>query len=301
MPETPEGRFGQIVREFRVARGWSQQELADKLAEHGINARQVTVGRIETGGRPIRLNEVAVLAEVLGIDAPLELVTGGGAQAGSTDTDAATSHAQRAQRIKDQARRLAVQYAVGEDALRNALLARAQAEQRAQNAGQMVANQIRSWELLALQYRGLTSAPLPPQLTLRAWRWTRQNECHVRVVPFPPGSMFDSGPDSDFPIDPAGDTDTFTRWVTKTYRTWTFAAYPYRPPRYEGAGPVSPMGTFTVALTTAEGHLIALMSTGDPSRTVGYFLAKEDAEAEAAVLQEAWADVAYLIQGGDPV
>ncbi|MFC6237903.1 DUF805 domain-containing protein [Longivirga aurantiaca] len=50
------------VREARQARGWSQEELAERT---GLSVR--TIQRIETGGRP-GLSSARLLAEALGLD-----------------------------------------------------------------------------------------------------------------------------------------------------------------------------------------------------------------------------------------
>jgi len=56
------------VREFREARGWSQVELADRLATEGMDMSQVLVSRVEQGKRPVRLDEAVVIAGVLGFE-----------------------------------------------------------------------------------------------------------------------------------------------------------------------------------------------------------------------------------------
>lgn len=57
------------MRSARVGRGWSQEVLADRLAEAGINVGgQSGVARIERGARPTRFNEVVSIARFLEID-----------------------------------------------------------------------------------------------------------------------------------------------------------------------------------------------------------------------------------------
>lgn len=51
----------------RKAAGVSQTELARRLAAQGLPFHQQTVQRIEQGQRPVRLNEVIVMADVLGM------------------------------------------------------------------------------------------------------------------------------------------------------------------------------------------------------------------------------------------
>ncbi|CPR83082.1 prophage regulatory ptotein [Mycobacteroides abscessus subsp. abscessus] len=55
--------FGERVRDFRIERGWTQRQLAERLS---LDASAVS--RLEQGTRAIRLGEAAQIAEVLGID-----------------------------------------------------------------------------------------------------------------------------------------------------------------------------------------------------------------------------------------
>ncbi|SKS68633.1 helix-turn-helix domain-containing protein [Mycobacteroides abscessus] len=55
--------FGERVRDFRIDRGWTQRQLAERLS---LDASAVS--RLEQGTRAIRLGEAAQIAEVLGID-----------------------------------------------------------------------------------------------------------------------------------------------------------------------------------------------------------------------------------------
>ncbi|MGW4411188.1 helix-turn-helix domain-containing protein [Nonomuraea sp. NPDC004702] len=61
--------FGQRVRRLRVGRGWSQEELAERLTQVGLQFHQTQVGKLESGSRPIRLNEAQALALIF--DTPL--------------------------------------------------------------------------------------------------------------------------------------------------------------------------------------------------------------------------------------
>lgn len=58
---------GRRVKALRAARGWSQQELATRMADAGQSWRQTTVAKTEAADRPIRVNEAAALAGVFGI------------------------------------------------------------------------------------------------------------------------------------------------------------------------------------------------------------------------------------------
>jgi transcriptional regulator with XRE-family HTH domain len=76
--ETPEQRLGIEVRNLRrESFDWSQAELADRLKRHGVNWHQTTVAKVEAGERPVRLNEVIALAEVLNVP-PVSLIEPGG-------------------------------------------------------------------------------------------------------------------------------------------------------------------------------------------------------------------------------
>jgi transcriptional regulator with XRE-family HTH domain len=61
-----EARFIAAVKRIREKRGWSQGELAKRMAESGWEAfHQTTISRIEKGERPVRLGEARGLASVL--------------------------------------------------------------------------------------------------------------------------------------------------------------------------------------------------------------------------------------------
>lgn len=59
-------RFGQRVRELRRARGWTQADLAQRLAAAGSPMHQSTVAKIESATRPTPVGEVANLAGIFG-------------------------------------------------------------------------------------------------------------------------------------------------------------------------------------------------------------------------------------------
>jgi transcriptional regulator with XRE-family HTH domain len=59
---TPEQLVARQVRLLRQGRGWSQQEVAEKMRAYGYQWSQATVARLESASRPIRLNELADLA-----------------------------------------------------------------------------------------------------------------------------------------------------------------------------------------------------------------------------------------------
>ncbi|MBA9003695.1 helix-turn-helix domain-containing protein [Thermomonospora cellulosilytica] len=59
--------FAQRAWKRRVELGLSQTELARRMADRGFPWHQVTVSRTESGERPIRLDEAAALAGILGL------------------------------------------------------------------------------------------------------------------------------------------------------------------------------------------------------------------------------------------
>lgn len=60
--------FATNMKRQREARGWSQVELSKELERFGINLRQQVLQKIESGQRPVRLDEGLAIAEALGID-----------------------------------------------------------------------------------------------------------------------------------------------------------------------------------------------------------------------------------------
>ncbi|MFF0770920.1 helix-turn-helix domain-containing protein [Nonomuraea wenchangensis] len=63
----PEGMFAANMRAVRQQRGWSQHELGTRLVEAGMSLHQSTIARIESGQRPVRLNEAVAMARALGV------------------------------------------------------------------------------------------------------------------------------------------------------------------------------------------------------------------------------------------
>lgn len=64
---TPEGLAGEQLKRLRIARGWSQEEVARRMSAFGVDWHQTTVGRTETAQRPLRLNEAFALAALFGV------------------------------------------------------------------------------------------------------------------------------------------------------------------------------------------------------------------------------------------
>jgi transcriptional regulator with XRE-family HTH domain len=73
--ETPAQRFGRAVRDFREARGWSQDHLAERLEQltgRKFKSRQSMIAKTEAAERPVLLNEAAALSVIF--DQPLEVM-----------------------------------------------------------------------------------------------------------------------------------------------------------------------------------------------------------------------------------
>lgn len=60
--EAHERVFGAKVKLWRLERGWSQEQLAGRLRDLGIEMHQTTVAKLETGRRPVRLSEAFAVA-----------------------------------------------------------------------------------------------------------------------------------------------------------------------------------------------------------------------------------------------
>lgn len=74
MPPTFEQVTARRVRYLRERLGWSQQNLADKLANFGMPIDRAQIARLELGKRGISLDETMRLAFALNV-APVNLVT----------------------------------------------------------------------------------------------------------------------------------------------------------------------------------------------------------------------------------
>ncbi|NTY59096.1 helix-turn-helix domain-containing protein [Mycolicibacterium sphagni] len=62
--ESWEKRFGELVRQWRQERNWSQDDVALFLRDQGFEMHQTTVAKIERGARPLRVAEAAALADL---------------------------------------------------------------------------------------------------------------------------------------------------------------------------------------------------------------------------------------------
>ena len=54
---------------LRKASGLSQTDLADMLAARGFSFQQPMVGKVERGERPLKADELAVIAQILSVRA----------------------------------------------------------------------------------------------------------------------------------------------------------------------------------------------------------------------------------------
>jgi transcriptional regulator with XRE-family HTH domain len=64
---TPERVVAERLAELRQRRGWSQAELADRMAAYGIPWGRTTPGKIENRQRNVTVEELVGLAFVLGV------------------------------------------------------------------------------------------------------------------------------------------------------------------------------------------------------------------------------------------
>jgi transcriptional regulator with XRE-family HTH domain len=67
---TPEEQVGASVKVLRVQRGLTQADVAERMHDLGHSWLQTTVAKTEAADRPLRLNEVADLAKILGVRVP---------------------------------------------------------------------------------------------------------------------------------------------------------------------------------------------------------------------------------------
>jgi transcriptional regulator with XRE-family HTH domain len=62
----PSEVFRRRLREVRLAKGWTQQQLADALASAGAELTSFAIARLESGKRGVSLDEAVAMAAVLG-------------------------------------------------------------------------------------------------------------------------------------------------------------------------------------------------------------------------------------------
>jgi transcriptional regulator with XRE-family HTH domain len=61
-------RVGANVQRFRKAAGMTQGELAEQLSQRGLSFQQQGILKVERGSRPLRVDELLIIAEVLEVD-----------------------------------------------------------------------------------------------------------------------------------------------------------------------------------------------------------------------------------------
>jgi transcriptional regulator with XRE-family HTH domain len=64
----PEVEAGQALRRLRLARNWSQEEVAVRMTAYGYDFHQTMIAKIEAAQRPLRVRELADFAALYGVD-----------------------------------------------------------------------------------------------------------------------------------------------------------------------------------------------------------------------------------------
>lgn len=55
------------IAELRRANGWTQASLGERLGRLGYPMHQSAIAKIESAGRPLRVNEMVALARIFGV------------------------------------------------------------------------------------------------------------------------------------------------------------------------------------------------------------------------------------------
>ena len=84
------------VRAYREARGISQEDLAQQMADRGFGFSQATIWKIESGHRPVRAGELMALADSLEIFLPTYLTRKPDATRYTIQLEQASANASRA-------------------------------------------------------------------------------------------------------------------------------------------------------------------------------------------------------------
>jgi transcriptional regulator with XRE-family HTH domain len=71
----PEEQAVKALRQLRLSRSWSQQEVAARMMAYGYDFHQTTIAKIEAAQRPLRVRELADFAALYGVEVQ-ELVYG---------------------------------------------------------------------------------------------------------------------------------------------------------------------------------------------------------------------------------
>jgi transcriptional regulator with XRE-family HTH domain len=64
----PEVQAGRALRQLRLARDWSQEEVAVRMTAYGYDFHQTTIAKIEAARRPLRVRELADFAALYGVE-----------------------------------------------------------------------------------------------------------------------------------------------------------------------------------------------------------------------------------------
>jgi transcriptional regulator with XRE-family HTH domain len=64
----PEVQAGQALRRLRLARRWSQEEVAVRMTAYGYDFHQTMIAKIEAAQRPLRVRELADFAALYGVE-----------------------------------------------------------------------------------------------------------------------------------------------------------------------------------------------------------------------------------------
>jgi transcriptional regulator with XRE-family HTH domain len=67
--QTPEQLAGTKIKTRRIELGMSQEQMSEEMRRLGHSWHQTTVVKTEAAGRPLRLNELTDLAQILGVRA----------------------------------------------------------------------------------------------------------------------------------------------------------------------------------------------------------------------------------------
>ncbi len=67
-------RLHHFIKDWRIYRGLTQEQLADRLSEHGDTISAATVSRIERGALPYTQDMLEAIADALGLDDPASLL-----------------------------------------------------------------------------------------------------------------------------------------------------------------------------------------------------------------------------------
>lgn len=99
-------QFGKNLKLERERRGWTQEQLAQKLRDAGLQSHWATVSKIENGERSVRVDEAAAIADLFD-NMSIDALVGRTANPGADDTYTIQKAAQLVQRSHWQNRELA--------------------------------------------------------------------------------------------------------------------------------------------------------------------------------------------------